>query len=196
MDGIALPVAPMTAAVTVLLARWRTGDPQALEQLTPLVYRELRRIAGSRLSRERAGHTLQPTALANEAFMRLCGDVPEVDWQSRAHFLGIAGRVMRQVLIQHARAKEAEKRGGGAIAISLDDAGDVASPAAGVDIFGLDAVLTRLAAFDPRKATVVELRYFGGLTVPAIAAELDVSTATIEREMRMALAWLRRELMQ
>src|SRR5262245_40220573 len=112
------------APVTTLLARWRDGEPEALEELSPLVYQELRRIAGGLLLRERSGHTLQPTALAHEAFLRLCGDIPDVDWQSRAHFLGIAGRLMRQVLVQHARIRAAEKRGGGALTVSLEELGE------------------------------------------------------------------------
>lgn len=185
------PIAPMTAAVTALVARWRRGDALALEQLTPLVYRELRRIAASRLSRECAGRAVDPAELADEAYLRLCGaDEPRIDWENRAYFLAVASRLVRLVLIQHARAKEAEKRGSGAISLSLENAG------AGCDLLGLDRTLTRLAAFDERKASVVELRYFGGLTTPEIAAELDVSTITVECETSMALAWLHRQMGQ
>lgn len=194
------PVIRMETPITSLLARWRTGDSRALEELTPRVYSELRRLASARFRREREGHTLQPTALVHEAFLRLCGDGNEINWQSRAHFLGIAARVMRQVLIQHARTRKAEKRGSGRVMMSLDDvavASAAASAGAGADagdLLEIDQALDRLTDLDARKASVVELRFFGGLTVPEIAVELSISASTVEREMRMGLAWLRREL--
>lgn len=189
-----MPNEQSNVPVTTLLARWRAGESQALDELSPIVYQELRRIAGSLMLGERGGHTLQPTALTHEAFIRLCGDVPDIDWQSRAHFLGIAARVMRRVLIQHSRGKGSAKRGGAAITVCLDSA----EPELGVrnetGLFELDQALNRLTSFDVRKATVIEMRYFGGLTVPEIAVALGISEPTVERDMRTALAWLRREL--
>jgi RNA polymerase sigma factor (TIGR02999 family) len=184
----------MPGTVTALLSKWRGGEEKALDELSPLVYRELRRIASNLMQGERAGHTLQPTALANEAFLRLCGDVPEVDWQSKAHFLSLAARLMRQVLIQHARSKSAAKRGGSlAVTVSLQE-GRVEAPGRCAPLEQLDDALRRLSSFDSRKAAAVEMRYFGGLTVPEIAHQLHVSVATVERDIRSALAWLRREL--
>jgi RNA polymerase sigma-70 factor, ECF subfamily len=183
--------------VTILLSQWKDGDASALDQLTPLIYSELRRLASSRLRLERREHTLQPTALVHEAFLKLATPgVASVDWENRNHFFAIAARLMRQILIQYARAHRAEKRGGGAPLICLEDAGPLANTANGQadNLLEIDAALEKLEAIDARKARVVELRYFGGLTVPEIASTIAISTATVERDLRSALAWLRREM--
>ena len=178
--------------ITQLLRRWNEGDRAALDQLMPVVYQELRKLAAGYLREERPDHTLQPTALINEAYLRLVRqDFPE--WQSRKHFYGVAAQLMRQVLVEHARARATAKRGGGAHKLSLDEA-PVFSQERDADLVALDEALTALAKFDERKARVVELRYFGGLSVEEVAGALDISAATVGREMRMAQAWLRREL--
>jgi RNA polymerase sigma factor (TIGR02999 family) len=183
---------PPPNEITQLLRRWSQGDPTALDQLMPIVLRELRKLAGGYLRGERPNHTLQPTALINEAYLRLVAqDFPE--WQSRTHFFGVAAQLMRQILVDHARAHAAAKRGQNAPKLSLDDAAEFSSEQAG-ELVALDDALTSLARFDERKSRVVELRYFGGLTVEEIAAALGVSTATITREMRLAQAWLLREM--
>lgn len=179
-------------AITRLLFEWRGGDASALDRLTPLVYSELKRLAAGYLKRERQGHTLQPTALVHEAWMQL-GGASEVDWENRQHFLGIAARIMRQILVQHARAQMAEKRGGGLEHDALDEmAGPVAITCQGM--VALDDALAELAALDERKSRILELHYFGGLTMGEIAALLEVSESTVTREMRMARAWLRRQV--
>lgn len=202
-DPAATPASAGSAAdsadVTGLLIAWSEGDGAALDALIPLVYAELRRQARRALRREAAGHTLQPTALVHEAYLRLVDQRP-IRWQSRAHFFGVAARCMRQVLVDAARTRRAAKRGRGAHPITLDDAeGAAAAPAAGVDdasveVLALDAALTRLAALDPDQARLVELRYFGGLTLDDTAATLGVSTATVSREWTVARRWLRREM--
>jgi len=178
--------------ITQLLHRWHEGDPDALDQLMPVVYQELRKLADSYLRGERSDHTLQPTALINEAYLRLIKqDFPE--WQSRKHFYGVAAQLMRQILVEHARAHATAKRGGGAQIISLD--GEVFfSQEQAADLVALDDALTALAGFDERKARVVELRYFGGFSIEEIANALDISVATVGRELRMAQVWLRREM--
>jgi RNA polymerase sigma-70 factor (ECF subfamily) len=178
--------------VTELLRAWNRGDQQALEQLIPLVEAELRRLARAYMVRERREHTLQPTALVNEAFLRLA-DAQRIRWQDRAHFLGIAARLMRRVLVDHARVRGAGKRGGGAQKVSLDDALALA-PEPAVDVLALDRALEGLAAVDARKAQVIELRFFGGLSVEETAEVLHVSTDTVKRDWRMAKAWLLHEL--
>ena len=183
--------APPPGSVTRLLVRWRAGDRAALDELVPLVYDELRRIASRQMRAERPGHALQATALVHEAFVRLVD--MEVTWQDRAHFLGVAARAMRRILVDHARARDSAKRGGGAVKVDLLEAASVASePPAGMT--ALDEALTRLAAHDGRKALAVELIYFGGLTHEEAAAVLEVSVATVERDLRQARAWLHREL--
>jgi RNA polymerase sigma-70 factor, ECF subfamily len=178
--------------VTNLLLDWRNGDEAALARLTPLVYDELRRLAGGYLRRERAGHTLQATALVHEAYLRLIGQ-QHLDWQSRAHFFGVAAQVMRHVLVDQARSRRAAKRGGGEALLPLDEAADCASePAA--EVIALDDALKSLARIDERKSRVVELRYFGGLTEEETAEVLGVSPATVRRESRLAEAWLCREV--
>ncbi len=175
-----------------MLSQARGGDREALERLLPLVYDELRRIAAGFLRHERPGHTLQPTALVNEAYLRLLGQ-RSVDWQNRAQFLGIAAQSMRRVLVDHARARAAAKRGGMQTRVTLDDDHAIA-PEGDVDVMALDAALEELAVFDPRLAKVVELRFFGGLTNPEVAEALGISVATVDRERVTAVAWLRRRL--
>lgn len=183
--------------VTQLLVAWRAGDQEALPSLVPLVYRELRQIAARYLARERGGHMLQSTALVHEAFLKLV-DQTRVDWQNRAHFFGVAAQLMRRILVDQARYGKRQKRGGSAIAVSLTDAvGDVVAPSADVhpvDALALDRALTRLEALDPTQAKVVELRFFGGLSIEETATVLEVSTGTVKREWAVARAWLYREL--
>jgi RNA polymerase sigma factor (TIGR02999 family) len=178
--------------VTQLLRAWSEGDERALDKLLPLVDAELRRLARAYMGRERRGHTLQTTALVNEAFVRLV-DARGLRWQDRAHFLGIAARLMRRVLVDHARARDSQKRGGGAHRVSLEDGMAVLS-APDVDVIALDRALDALAAVDPRKSRVVELRFFGGLSVEETAEVLHVSTDTIKRDWRLAKLWLLHEL--
>jgi len=183
---------PPPNEITQLLRRWSQGDSSALDQLMPIVLRELRKLAGGYLKGERPNHTLQPTALINEAYLRLVAqDFPE--WQSRTHFFGVAAQLMRQILVDHARSHAAAKRGQNAPRLSLEEAAEFSGEQAG-EIIMLDDALTSLARLDDRKARVVEMRYFGGLTVEEIAAALGVSTATVTREMRLAQAWLLREM--
>ncbi len=180
-------------SVTQLLVEWSHGDQDALERLTPLVYGELRRLARRHLSRERSDHTLQSTALVHEAYLRLI-DQRSVQWQNRAHFFGVAAQLIRRILIDYARAKQAGKRGSGACLLSLDEALD--SPAGGrpLNIVALDDALEELAKIDPRQSRIVELRFFAGLTVEETAEVLNVSTPTVNREWAAAKAWLFREL--
>lgn len=178
--------------VTQLLLAWSDGDHEALERLMPLVYRELKKIAESYLRRERAGHSLQPTALAHEAYIKLI-DQQHVRWQNRAHFYGIAAQAMRRILVDHARARLAEKRGCGEAVVSLDEAVDIFDGRAG-QLVALDDALKTLAELDPQQSRVVELKYFGGMTLEETAEVLDVSRATVIREWQMAKAWLYGEL--
>ncbi|MEP7342559.1 MAG: sigma-70 family RNA polymerase sigma factor [Acidobacteriota bacterium] len=177
--------------VTQLLLAWRDGDQGALDELTPLVYDELRRLAGGYLRRERRGHTLQTSALVHEAFLKMIDQ--RVNWQNRAHFFGIAAQLMRRILVDYARSQQASKRGSGTTHLALEEAMDEAK-AQDADVLALDDALTSLAAFDPRQSQIVELRYFGGLTIEETAEVLDIGHATVEREWNMARAWLRREL--
>ena len=183
----------MDESVTQLLGAWRSGDENALEQLTPLVYNELRRLAGRYMQSERPGHTLQATAVVNEAFLKMVDmDVP---WQNRAHFFAIAARLMRRILVDHAKAHKREKRGGKFTDLTLDE-GLVEGGAPDADMLHLDDALRKLEGFDERKAQVVELHYFGGLTYNEIAEALSLSPATVDRDLRMAKAWLQNELTQ
>lgn len=182
----------MSGDVTGLLRAWSDGDEAALERLMPLVESELRRLARAYMRRERQGHTLQATALINEAFVRLV-DARTTAWEGRAHFLGISARLMRRVLVDHARSRGFQKRGGGALQVTLDEAVLVA-PEPSVDLIALDGALDALAAVDERKARVVEMRFFGGLSVEESAAVLQVSENTIKRDWRVAKLWLLREL--
>ena len=187
-----------TQPITRLLLEWRGGSEPALQQLTPLVYGELRKLAGAYLRRERPGHTLQPTALLHEAYLRLI-DQNHQDWASRSHFFGVAAHLMRLILVDWARKGNAGKRGAGArqVSLNLNAANLNAAGAVGQapeDLIALDDSMTKLAAFDPRKAQIVEQRYFGGMTVAEVAESLGISSATVERETRLAQLWLCREM--
>lgn len=178
----------VSGEVTRLLERWSGGDERALEELWPLVYRELRRLAAHYLRGERKDHTLQPTALVHEAYLRVL-DMRHIDWQNRAHFIGLAAQMMRRVLVDHARARDAGKRGGGARPVSLSEA-DTLMPAINPDLLALGEALDRLEEAYPEKGRVVELRFFGGLSIEETAKVLGVSTPTVERDWRFAKAWL------
>jgi RNA polymerase sigma-70 factor (ECF subfamily) len=178
--------------ITELLAEWSEGNQAALDQLYPLVYNELRRLAHGYLRRERKGHTLQNTALINEAYLRLV-DQKHVHWANRSHFFGISAQIMRRILIDHARRYEYSKRGGGAQRISLDEGAVVAKQRAR-ELLLLDEALKSLATIDPRRSQVVELRYFGGLNNEEIAGVLKISENTVTRDWNMARAWLYQEL--
>ena len=178
--------------VTALLADWGRGNATALDALLPLVYAELRRIAARQLRGERAGHTLQPTALVHEVYLRMV-DQRHVDWRDRAHFFGVAAQVMRRVLVDHARRHRAGKRGDGRPSLPIGEAKDVVAPD-GVAVLALDHALERLARLDADLARVVELRAFGGLTIEEVACVLKVSPTTAKREWRTAKAWLAREI--
>ena len=178
--------------ITSLLVAWTRGEESALTQLTPLVHRELRRLARAHLRRERDGHTLQTDALVNEAYLHLV-DLSRVEWRDRTHFFALAARLMRRILVDYARARQYQKRGGGAQRVPLDDLPDI-TLARGADFVALDDALTALAAIDTRKAQVVELRFFGGLTAAETAVAIDVSEQTVLRDWRMAKMWLLREL--
>jgi RNA polymerase sigma factor (TIGR02999 family) len=178
--------------ITRLLADWSNGDRQALEKLTPLVYDELRRLAGRYLRQERSGHTLQSTALVHEAYMKLVGQ-NNVRWQNRAHFFGIAAQMIRRILVDYARARKADKRGAGAERLSLDEA--IALPGGqDLDLVALDDALEGLAKIDPRQSRLVELRFFAGLTIEETAEVMQMSLATAKRDWVSAKAWLSREV--
>jgi RNA polymerase sigma factor (TIGR02999 family) len=179
--------------ITLLLERWSNGDAGVLDDLMPLVYQELRRQASGYLRRERANHTLQPTALINEAYLKL-SNVRDVKWQNRSHFFAIAAQVMRRILVDYARERNREKRGGAAENLPLEEAFTVVSQEKDVDLVVLDEALNRLATFDERQAKVVELRYFSGLSVEETAEVLRVSNATVRRDWNMAKAWLHQEI--
>src|SRR4051794_10251641 len=181
-----------SSETTRLLRAWAKGDPAALEELTPHVYRELRRIAGHFMQNEQAGRTVQATALVHEAYLRLV-DVTNVDWEHRAHFFAVSARIMRNILLDAARARVAAKRGGNSPVVSFDEIPDIGARR-GRELIALDDALTALAAVDPRRAEVIELRFFGGLGVEETAAVLKVSPETIMRDARVARAWLKREL--
>lgn len=183
---------PTAAEITGLLLRWSEGDERALDQLTPLVYDDLRRMAYFLLKKERPGHTLQPTALVNEACLKL-GDAARTPWQNRAHFLAVAARAMRQILVDYARGRLRDKRGAGATVLPLDEA-LVFAPERPRELLDLDDALDRLASVHPRKAKVVELRFFGGMSIDETAAVLHISDNTVTRDWDFAKAWLRREM--
>jgi RNA polymerase sigma factor (TIGR02999 family) len=183
---------PSIQEVTVLLRAWRQGDEKALDALMPLVHDELRRIACRCLHGERTDVSLQATELVNEAFLRLV-DVQQIDWQNRTHFLAMSARLMRRVLVDLARARRADKRGGDAIRVTFDEAA-IVGIAPDADVIRLDDALKALAALDERKSQVVELRFFGGLTADETAAALQVSSKTVLRDWEFARAWLQREL--
>jgi RNA polymerase sigma-70 factor (ECF subfamily) len=179
-----------THNVTELLAQWSRGDEQALQDLTPIVYKDLRRLAARYLRKERQGHTLQPTALVNEAYLRLV-DHKSPNWQNRAHFFGVAARLMRQILVDHARRKHADKRAG--LTVSLDEAVSFRRER-GPELVALDLGLQALEKLDGRKCKAVELRYFGGFSMEEIARALEVSPVTVRRDLRMAEAWLHNQM--
>ncbi|HEX8151195.1 MAG TPA: sigma-70 family RNA polymerase sigma factor [Pyrinomonadaceae bacterium] len=178
--------------ITHVLERWSNGEQSALDELLPLIYQELRRLAGNYLRRERQDHTLQPTALINEVFLRLI-DQRDIKWQNRAHFFGIAARLMRRILVDHARAHQAAKRGGEHYSLSLSKADQIAGQPT-LDILTLHLTLQQLEQLDPQQARIVELRFFGGLTIEESAEVLSISHATVERDWKMARAWLRQEM--
>jgi len=190
----AVPTSPLE--ITQLLAEWGRGDRSALERLLPLVHAELRQIARRQMSQERPGHTLQATALINEAYLKLLGQ-QEFEWHNRAHFFAVCAQIMRHILIDHARAHAREKRGGGAIKVSLNDA-DAAVMAAdkAEDLIELETALSFLERVDPQKGRIVELRYFGGLSIEETAEVLNVSPRTVRREWQRSKAWLYRMIVE
>lgn len=188
---VTIPASP-PHEVTQLLVAWSNGDKTALDRLMPLVYNELRRLARHYMNRERPAHTLQTSGLVNEAYLRLI-DQDEMRWENRAHFFGIAARLMREILIEHARSRQAAKRGGAQLRVSLSDVERIASRTH-VNLIALDEALDRLEAIDPRKSRIVELRYFGGLGIEETAEVIGVSPATVKRDWSMARAWLRCEI--
>ena len=178
--------------ITQLLERWSQGDEEALDQLMPLVYDELHRLAGAYLRSERREHTLQPTALVNEAYLKLVRQ-RKIQWQNRAQFFGVAAQLMRRILVDHARANSADKRGGDRVNVSLKNIGAFGTQPT-TDVLALHDVLNRLAEIDPDQSRIVELRFFGGLTIEEAAEVMQVSHSTVEREWKIAKAWLKREL--
>lgn len=182
---------PPPKDVTRLLVDWGNGDQAALDELIPLVYDELRRMAGRYMRRESKGHTLQTSALVNEAYLRLV-DQKSVQWQNRAHFFGVAAHLMRRILVDHARSRSRAKRGGGAQMVSLADQAVISKEVA--DVIALDDALKNLAEMDPRKSQIVEMKFFGGLTTEEVAEVLKVTSRTVEREWRKAKAWLNRAI--
>src|SRR5215471_17927756 len=178
--------------ITQLLVAWNKGDVKALEQLTPLVHMELHRLAKRHMAGERPGHVLQTTALVNEAYLRLI-DWRSVEWRDRAHFFGLASQIMRRILVDFARARRREKRGGEALRVSLSEAADIAQEQS-ADLVALDDALQALEKLDPRQARVVELRFFAGLSLEETAEALKVSLSTVRRDLSLAEAWLFREL--
>jgi RNA polymerase sigma factor (TIGR02999 family) len=183
---------PTRSELTGLLKEWRGGRREALDRLMPVVHDELRRLARSHMRRERRDHTLQLTGLVNEAYLRLI-EQQHVDWQDRGHFFGIASQCMRRVLVDYARQRHAEKRGGNQVIVSFDESLDAAQER-GIDVIALDDALTSLAALDSRQAKIVELRYFGGLTIAETARVMDISPATVKRDWETARIWLTHEL--
>jgi RNA polymerase sigma factor (TIGR02999 family) len=179
--------------ITQLLNQWSNGDAKVLDDLMPLVYIELRRQAAGYLRRERIDHTLQPTALINEAYLKLI-DQRDVKWQNRAHFFAIAAQAMRRILVDYARERKREKRGGALENLPLDEALTIVSGEKSVDLVALDEALNKLAKFDERQAKVVELRYFSGLSIDETAEVLNVSNVTVRRDWNMAKAWLHQEI--
>lgn len=182
-----------THEVTEWLLRWTAGEPEALDRLLPLVYEECRRVASRQLRAERPDHTLNPTALVHEMYIRLV-DQQRANWQNRAQFFGVVARTMRRVLVDHARARQARKRGGGRTLVSIGDAHDPPDQSVTTDIQAIDEALSRLARLDPEQERIVELRFFAGLTVEETAHVLGRSARTVKREWALARAWLFREL--
>ena len=193
MDADDSGPAPNRGEVTGLLLAWNGGDASAVERLMPLVYGELRTIAERHFRRERAGHTLQPTAVVHEAYFRLV-DQTRVTWKNRGHFFAVASQAMRRILVDHARARETEKRGGGGRRVTLDVGVATPEPIDDMDFVALDEALTRLKSLDGAQAQIVELRFFGGLSIDETAEALETSPSSVKREFRSAKAWLFREL--
>ena len=187
-----MPPSPPAQQVTQLLVRWREGDRRALDELMPLVYEELRRLAAHYMRGERPGHTLQTSALVNEAYLRLAAH-EEIQWQDRAHFFAVAAQAMRRILVDHARRRGNQKRGGGAPRVALDEA-LIVSAERMAEVVALDDALARLAEVAPRKSQLVELRFFGGLSIEEAAEVLGVSPGTVMRDWTFVKAWLRREI--
>jgi RNA polymerase sigma factor (TIGR02999 family) len=187
-----VPPSPPAQQVTQLLVRWREGDQRALDELMPLVYEELRRLAAHYMRGERPGHTLQTSALVNEAYLRLAAH-EEIQWQDRAHFFAVAAQAMRRILVDHARRRGNLKRGGGALRVALDEA-LIVSAERMAEVVALDDALARLAEIAPRKSQLVELRFFGGLSIEEAAEVLGVSPGTVMRDWTFVKAWLRREV--
>ena len=183
---------PSTHEITELLMAWGKGDQEALDKLMPLVHQELHRLAEHYMKGERLGHILQTTALVNEVCLRLI-DWENVEWQNRAHFFGVSARLMRHILVNFARKRLTARRGGGGVQVSLSEAANITS-AQNLDLVALDDALNALAALDPRQSQVIEMRFFGGLTIEETAEALKVSPATVRRDWSLAQAWLRREL--
>jgi len=179
-----------SATVTTLLRDWRSGDKRALEELTPLIYNDLRRVAARHLQSERSGHTLQATALVNEAFVRLAE--ADLSFQDRAHFFAVAARTMRHILTDYGRARRSQKRGGGVSPVTLHE--EYVGGGSATDIVDIDDALTKLAEVDTRKSDILVLQFFGGMTFAEIAEALNISTATVDRDLRFAKAWLASEL--
>jgi RNA polymerase sigma-70 factor, ECF subfamily len=181
-----------SSEISLLLDQYRDGQAEAFERLMELVYDDLRRLAAWQLQSERPGHTLQPTALVHEAYLKLAGQNP-VEWQNKAHFFALAAQVMRHILVDHARARQRDKRGGGQSSVALDEALKLSHPSE-PGLVELDEALSMLARQDARKSRIVELRYFGGLSIEETAEVLGISPTTVRREWTLAKAWLRREL--
>jgi RNA polymerase sigma-70 factor, ECF subfamily len=188
-----VPSSPSSHRVTELLVRWREGDPAALGELMPLVYDELRRLAARHMRGERPGHTLQTSALVNEVYLRLAGQ-EGMQWQNRAHFFAVAAQAMRRLLVDHARRRGSRKRGGDAGRVALDEGAVVVSDERAAEVVALDDALARLAEVAPRKSRLVELRFFGGLSIEETAEVLNVSPGTVMRDWTFAKAWLRKEI--
>lgn len=186
-------MSPDRKEVTALLQQWRGGDREALDELMPIVYAELRRLAGRCLRSDRREHTLRATALVHEAYLQLMD--ADVGWQDRAHFYAVAARILRRILVQYARTRNRQKRGGGEAPIALEEAVLVA-PEAASTVLELDEALQRLSELDPRKSDIIQLLFFGGLTYDETAAALEISPATVHRELKLAKAWLHREMAQ
>lgn len=182
-----------THKITRMLREWSDGNPEALEKLLPLVYEELRRQARRYMRRERSDHTLQTTALIHEAYLKMI-DQRDVSWESRTHFFGVSATLMRRILVDHARAKHREKRGGDNINVPLEEAAPVVADEKTIDLMALDEALNRLAEIDARQSRIVELRYFSGLSLEETAAVLKISRTTVADDWAMAKAWLHREL--
>jgi RNA polymerase sigma factor (TIGR02999 family) len=182
-----------SAEITQLLSEWSNGKQEALDVLVDRLYPELKRIASRYISKERAGHTLQSTALVNEAYLRLVDQ--KAQWANRAHFLAVCARIIRGILVDYARARKSEKRGGGAYCLALDEAIDIPGRR-DLDLMELDQALKLLAELDPRQSQIVELRYFGGLSIEETAEFLKLSTATVKRDWSVAKAWIRREILR